>query len=356
MLLFAFGMTLAFSLGPMGPDAAREPQLAARGSLVALTFGAGGAVYFSGSHDSGKTFSPPVKVAQGAILPLNRHRGPRIAISRNTIVITAVMGRTPSHEQHAHGLPSDGDLVAWRSTDGGKTWSTGTTINDVPGAPTEGLHGVAADENGHWFAAWLDKRSSKGTKLYGARSMDDGLTWSKNFLIYRSPDGTICECCHPSVAIDPQGQMVVMWRNWLNGSRDLYLAASPDGSTFSNPVKLGSGTWKLNGCPMDGGAIAVEHGRILTAWRRGDEVFLDRPGEPETAVGQGIDVGMSAGAAGVYLIWKSVSGIRLLAPGKSDPIPVSEKGTFPAVAALPHGGAVIAWEDDGKIELQEVPQ
>jgi hypothetical protein len=82
----------------MGQDAAREPQLAAHGELVAMTFGAGGSLYFSASHDAGRTFSPPVKVSEAAIVPLNRHRGPRIAISRNTIVITAVTGRTPSRE------------------------------------------------------------------------------------------------------------------------------------------------------------------------------------------------------------------------------------------------------------------
>ena len=49
---------LALNLGPMAPDApAREPQLAANGSTVALTFGAGSAIYFAVSHDSGRTFS-----------------------------------------------------------------------------------------------------------------------------------------------------------------------------------------------------------------------------------------------------------------------------------------------------------
>ena len=54
--------------------------------------------------------------------------------------------------------------------DGGKSWSTGSVINDVPGAPTEGLHTLAGDgKKGTLFAAWLDKRGGKGTKLYGAR-------------------------------------------------------------------------------------------------------------------------------------------------------------------------------------------
>ncbi len=45
---------------------------------------------------------------------------------------------------------------------------------------------------------WLDLRE-KGTVLYASKSMDHGETWSKNILVYRSPDGSICECCHPSI-------------------------------------------------------------------------------------------------------------------------------------------------------------
>ena len=211
----------------MGPDApAREPQLAANASTVVLAFGAGKAIYFSASHDRGKTFSAPTKVVEAGVLPLTRHRGPRIALSGNTIVITAVTGSKLDDGPHAHGLPSDGDLVMWRSKDGGKTWSGGKAINDVPGSATEGLHALTADGKGMLFAAWLDKRGAKGTKLYAARSTDDGATWSKNVAVYQSPDGSICECCHPSVAIDAAAGLLVMWRNSLGGARDMYLATS----------------------------------------------------------------------------------------------------------------------------------
>ena len=140
----SFLMTLGF--GPMGPDApAREPQFAVSRSNVALVFGAGQSIYFSLSADSGRTFSTPVKVAESDVVPLTRHRGPRVVFAGSKIVITAVVGKTAAEGAHAHGLPSDGDLIAWRSMDGGKAWSKGIVINDVPGAPTEGLHGLASD-------------------------------------------------------------------------------------------------------------------------------------------------------------------------------------------------------------------
>ena len=209
-------------------------------------------------------------------------------------MITAVAGNKPEEGGHAHGLPPDGDLLVWRSQDGGKTWSKAKPINDVPGSATEGLHALASDGMATLFAAWLDKRGSKGTKLYSARSTDGGLTWSKNVAVYQSPDGSICECCHPSVAIGAAGELVAMWRNSLLGSRDMYLATSHDGLTFSTPRKLGSGTWHLNACPMDGGGLAVSSTKTVTAWRRDADVFIAEHRSAGTASGHG--QGRGAGA------------------------------------------------------------
>src|SRR5262249_28014648 len=253
---------------------------------------------------------------------------------------------------HAHGLPSDGDLIAWHSTGGGKSWSRGTRINDVAGAPTEGLHSLASDSKGNLFAAWLDKRSGHGTKLFGAKSTDGGATWSKNVMIYESPEGTICECCHPSLAMDPDGQVLVMWRNWLAGSRDMYLARSRDGVTFSKPEKLGTGTWKLNACPMDGGGLAAASGKILTAWRRDGAVFIAEPGQPERQAGARKDVALTLSEGRLFALWVNGTKVESWIDGKVELL--SGSGAFPSLAALPAGGALAAWEDNGSIEIRQL--
>ena len=53
------------------------------------------------------------------------------------------------------------------------------------------------------------------TSQYVHRSKDGGQTWSPNFSVYESPDGHICECCHPSAVIAADGAIHVMFRNWL---------------------------------------------------------------------------------------------------------------------------------------------
>ena len=350
-LLFA---ALTIHLGPIGPDApAREPQMAANSSMVVLTFGAGHGIYFSSSRDGGDTFSTPTKVAESGIVPLTRHRGPRIAFAGNAIVITAVVGNKAEEGGHAHGLPSDGDLMAWRSEDGGKKWSAGRPINDVPASATEGLHALASNGKGLLYAAWLDKRGEKGTKLYSARSTDGGLTWSKNVAVYLSPDGSICECCHPSLAIGPAGELLVMWRNAVDGSRDMYLATSHDGLTFAKPRKLGEGTWKLNACPMDGGGLAVSSSKVLTAWRRDTSVFLAEPGQPEKQVGSGKDIALALSGNRTYVAWVDGAKVVVWIDGKVEAL--AAQGAFPSITSLSGGGVLAAWEENGAIQIRRLP-
>ena len=245
----------ALSLAVYGEEY-RQPQLAAAYGQIAMTYGSGSNIYFAASNDGGKTFGDPVKVGGGEALALGRHRGPRLTILKDSLLISAVTGRdTPK-----------GNLQTWRSTDHGKTWTAGKTINDVPGAAKEGLHAIVADSRDNLFAAWLDLRTP-GMKLYGAKSTDGGVTWSRNVLIYASPAGTICQCCDPSLTVDSDGTLTVMWRNVLNGNRDLYIATTKDGATFSKAQKLGKGSWQLNACPMDGGGIVSLNGKLISAWR-----------------------------------------------------------------------------------------
>jgi hypothetical protein len=352
VLLLPIALLLASEIQTGAAPEFHQPQLAAAFGQVGITYGAGSSLYFASSSDNGQTFSPRVKVAESGALALGRHRGPRLTILRDTLLITAVAGAEVSKAEHAHGLPEKGELIAWRSTDHGKTWQRASVINDVPGSAEEGLHAIVAEPNGAVFAVWLDHRTP-GTKLYGARSTDGGRTWNKNVLVYASPDGTICQCCDPSLAIGPAGEIEVMWRNVIDGSRDLYLASSRDGIHFT-AQKLGNDTWKLDACPMDGGGLAVDHGQIVSAWRRGSEVFLAKPGQPEQLLGTGKDITITATSKGTFVAWATDKGIQTLTPGASAPTAVAPQGSFPNLTALPDGSALLAWEDNGAIKTRKL--
>jgi hypothetical protein len=331
------------------PDAPfHEPQLAASSGLTAIAFGSGSRIYVATSTDNGEKFSKPVLVATAPVLPLTRHRGPRIAISGGAIVVTAVVGQSEASGPHSHGLPSDGDLLAWRSTDRGLTWSKPTRVNDVAWASREGLHTLAADQHGNLFAAWLDKRDA-GTKLYGAWSFDSGVTWSKNVKVYESPDGTICECCHPTAGFNETGQLDLMWRNVLNGSRDLYVVRADTTRRFGGPEKIGSGTWKINACPMDGGGLIHVGSRTITAWRRMDEIFLSEPDKPELKIGEGKDVALAGSKGHIYAAWIKAEQLILWTDGKTETI--AAHAAYPNLVAQPGGGVLLVWEDGSGIGI-----
>jgi hypothetical protein len=340
MLFFA--LLLALRLTPAAPDAPlKQPQMAVEGKTVNLTYGAGNAVYFARSEDAGKTFSQPVRVAEPKALMLGMHRGPRIALAGKVIVITAIGGEAKG---------KDVDLLSWRSTDGGKTWSEGTRVNDVPTSAREGLHGLAAGPNGVLWTVWLDLRE-KGMRLMGSISTDAGKTWQPNQLVYASPDGHICECCHPTAYVGPKGELYAMWRNWLSGSRDMYYAVSTDRKTWSSH-KLGEGTWPLKACPMDGGGLALDgNGAFHSAWRRDGVVYATGADGKEVALGPGKNPTIAANRVGPYVAWTEGPAVKLMKPGAASPVILGE-GAFPVLAAS--DTVYVAWEHEGAITVEPV--
>ncbi len=309
----------------------RQPQLAASGPTVYLTCGAGSTIFVADSQDGGRTFSALRKVLSAPSVALGAHRGPRIAVAGDAVVISAVIATV--------GGGKDGNLVAVRSTDRGRSWSPPARINDAPDAAREGLQAMAA-EGQFVVAAWLDLRAS-GTRLYTSSSADAGRSWTPNVLAYASPSGTICQCCHPSLAIGGDGTVYLMFRNEVAGHRDLYLVRGAHGH-FGDAQKLGEGTWPLTACPMDGGGLSVEGETVTTVWRREQTIYLASPGEPEIKVAEGTNPAVAATPAGPVIAWTGSGGLLLAAPDRDTRV-LDADGRFPALA---RAGRVIvaAWE------------
>jgi hypothetical protein len=155
--LIAAAIVAIAPIQPSQPN--RQPQLAAAPGLTALVFGSQNSILFSASHDDARSFSTPIEVAKLSMLMLGRHRGPRVVIAGDTIVISAVDGTTaPPHDPRPQNQPGSGNLFAWRSTNGGKTWSQPVTVNDVQASAREGLHAMAVGQDGEIAAVWLDLR------------------------------------------------------------------------------------------------------------------------------------------------------------------------------------------------------
>jgi len=327
----ALSSAIGFADEPRRPLSCRQPQLAADGDAVYLACAEANTISVSSSRDGGRTFGTLTTVARVRALSLGNHRGPRVAVAGDAVIVTAIAGML--------GGGKDGDLMAWRSADGGRTWSPAVKVNDIDGAAREGLHAMAA-RGSTVVTAWLDLRA-KGTQLYASISSDAGRTWSRNVQVYQSPSGTICQCCHPSLAITEAGEILVMFRNALDGHRDFYLARGKAGA-FGPPQKLGTGSWTLDACPMDGGGVGASGGDITTVWRREQTVYLAAPGQPESVVGNGVNPALAISARGPVVAWNAARGLMVTAAGH-EPQLLDAAGKFVALTPTAYG-VLAAWE------------
>lgn len=338
-LLAAEPVVVATSAGGQSP---KQPQAAVTtDGTVHFIYGSDEAVFHCRSTDAGATFIKPQEAFRVSNMSLGMRRGPRISVSENAMVVTAVGGK--------QGKGRDGDVLAWRSADGGATWHGPVRVNDAADSAREGLHGMASGPDGSVWATWLDLRE-KRSEVYASKSTDGGATWQANVRVYRSPDGNVCECCHPSVMLSDD-VVHVMFRNSLAGNRDMYVATSKDGGkTFVPAKKVGQGSWKINACPMDGGMLtAGPKGSFVTVWRRNGEVFsAASTGGREQLLGRGEQPWITSSVSGPVIVWTAGREGDLLVQSSAakQPQKLARAARDPTVSSAANGeGPVIAcWE------------
>lgn len=302
-------------------------------NTIHLVYGSGDSILYSYSSGHGNSFSKPQLIAVVPHVYTFATRGPQIAATATGLVVTA--------------CTADGDIYSFYKAAGSK-WTQGQQVNDEDTIAKEGLMALSADAD-NVFAVWLDLRGNKHNKIYGAGSPDGGKTWSANKLVYASPDTTVCGCCKPSVVVK-ENKVYVMFRNWLNGNRDMYLIQSPDGgNTFLQAKKLGTGNWKLNGCPMDGGGLAVTgKGQIETVWRREGKIYTSTLDSAEKEIGEGKGCTIeTAGNKNMYAWTENGQVVVVNSQGQKK---ILGKGSGPVLKLLRGKNDMICvWEHDKQI-------
>jgi hypothetical protein len=303
-----------------------------KGNNVHIVYGTGDSIMYLSSTNKGKSFTSPSLIAVLPGVLASSMRGPQIAATNNGLIVTACTNK--------------GNIYSFKQQALGK-WTRAMKVNDVDEVAKEGLMGLSADGL-NVFAVWLAVKNPKGQNVYGAKSADGGKTWSKNLLVYASPESTVCECCKPSVAVKGNG-VYVMFRNFLNGNRDLYLAKSNNGGkSFEGAQKLGVGNWKLNGCPMDGGGLAINSSGVpQTVWRREGKIYASTVGSTEKEIGEGRGCTMETVNNKNVYAWTENGDVVLIKPQGQKK--VLGKGSQPIVKALNNEHVICVWENDKQI-------
>ncbi|WP_238395849.1 sialidase family protein [Pontibacter pudoricolor] len=347
--LVSFALLLFLGFACNSPAAEKNTQPLAKGRQPQLSVDAAGVtrivygleenIYCTTSTDNGLSFTEPELVGTIPGLLLGMSMGPQIASSANYTLVTAI-----DKKGNIHSFSLDHATGKWEKAAG---------VNDVPQVAAEGLMSIASDENDTFYALWLDVRNNKQNKIALATATGPATSWSANRIIYESPDSTVCECCKPSIVVNGE-EVNLMFRNWLNGSRDFYFTTSENGGkTFTAPQKLGNETWKVDGCPMDGGGLVLdENDRVHTAWQRNGNIYHARPGNAEVAVGKGRNCRISGGT-NPAITWKDGDDLKLKFL-RSEAIQTIGKGNYIETIELPDKRTLCVWENDKELFFKRI--
>ena len=141
-------------------------------------------------------------------------------------------------------------------------------------APDRWLHGDASPTEhgfvslvplveGGTFATWLDgRRTAEG----GPMTLRGRRLGSEEFEL----DDRVCDCCQTGAAQLADGRVLVAWRDRSDGEeiRDISWSVGDPGeaSSFSEPHALNADGWRIEGCPVNGPAVAADAQRAAVAW------------------------------------------------------------------------------------------
>ncbi len=183
------------------------------------------------------------------------------------------------------------DVMMSLSADAGKSWQTPFSPHS-DGTLTE--HGFVSLFN--WQASagavWLDGRNMEGGQshdnhaTHGAGMTIRSASILENGKIEREHiiDDLVCECCQTDAAVTSDGPVVIYRNRTTDEIRDIYISRYTDGS-WTEGQPIANDNWHIEGCPVNGPAIAAQDNQVAIAW------FTGANDQPRVRVVQSVDAG-----------------------------------------------------------------
>lgn len=153
------------------------------------------------------------------------------------------------------------DIHLATSNDG--IWGGLPMLND-DGTATE--HGFVSVVPGLNALVWLDGRGYETTSsmsLRFARMSPEGVASETAVL-----DDRVCDCCPTDAARTESGAVVVYRDRSPDEVRDIAIVRLVDGD-WTEPALVHTDGWEINGCPVNGPAVAAAGEKLVVAWFTG---------------------------------------------------------------------------------------
>lgn len=133
------------------------------------------------------------------------------------------------------------------------------------------------------FAVWLDGRNTKGDGQDSHEAQDDHghghggamtlrtATFDMDGQLFHEAelDNKVCDCCQTDAARINSNYMeefIVVYRDRSDEEvRDIYYTRKVD-SIWTEPKPVHQDNWKIEGCPVNGPAVAADYDKIMVAW------------------------------------------------------------------------------------------
>lgn len=286
---------------------------------------------------------------------------------------------TRSGKLIAHWLQKSGDgpyaydVVVAQSDNNGDSWSIPHVLHDDGVEAEHGFVSLVETPAGDVQAIWLDGRNTTGASPEMALGFTtlgaDGAPGATALV-----DTRICDCCQTSAAWTSTGLAVVYRDRSADEIRDISIVRHADGA-WTEPMRVHADDWMIEGCPVNGPAIAANGAQVAVAWFTGaggvDKVNVAFSGDGGATFGPAIrvDDGNPAGRVDVALdasgralaTWlertedgKAEVRLRAIAPdgGRSAAMVAAETSAarasgFPRMA-ISGGDIFLAWTGPGE--------
>ncbi len=143
---------------------------------------------------------------------------------------------TPTVEPHQRARPGEHGFVSVVSRRGG-------------GADVVFLHGTVHPENEYAMALQHVALGTDGSLLSADPPLD-----------YR-----ICDCCQTDMAVTRDGAVAVYRDRSMREVRDIHIVRR-SAAGWSQPARVHADDWTIEGCPVNGPAVAADGNDVVVAW------------------------------------------------------------------------------------------